>query len=144
MNTRSETGDHLTRVRPYLQGDRGAVHRIAADSAFFGDPIETYLDDRRPFQDVFVGYYTDFEPGYAWVAEVEGRYSFNSNWAMVAFYGQGWTGIDQPEFETAEKIRAFGLGGRWRALKDQGVWVGLDLARGPEDTAYYVQVGHPW
>lgn len=78
------------------------------------------------------------------VAEVEGRYSLNENWAMVAFYGRGWTDIYQPELETGERIRAFGLGGRWRALKSQGVWVGLDLARGPEDTVLYVQVGHPW
>lgn len=78
------------------------------------------------------------------VAEVEGRFSFNQNWAMVAFYGRGWTDIDVSDLETEQKIRAYGIGGRFRALKDQGVWVGIDLAKGPEDTVYYVQVGHPW
>jgi len=24
------------------------------------------------------------------------------------------------------------------------VWVGVDIARGPEDWNYYIQVGHPW
>jgi hypothetical protein len=78
------------------------------------------------------------------VAEVEGRFSFNQNWAMVAFYGRGWTDVYNSDLETEEKIRAYGVGGRFRALKDQGVWVGLDLAKGPEDTVYYIQVGHPW
>ena len=77
-------------------------------------------------------------------AEVEGRYNFSSNWAMIAFYGRGWTDIYKPDLDTEFKIRAYGTGIRWKALKEQGVWVGLDLAKGPEDTVYYVQVGHPW
>jgi hypothetical protein len=27
-------------VRPYTYADRGFVHRIASDTAFFGDPVE--------------------------------------------------------------------------------------------------------
>jgi hypothetical protein len=34
-------------VRPYQTGDRQSVLRIAADSAFFGDPVEAILEDRR-------------------------------------------------------------------------------------------------
>jgi len=60
-------------VRPYTQADRGSVHRIAADTAFFGDPVETFLDDRRAFCDAFPTYYTDLEPEHAWVACAEGE-----------------------------------------------------------------------
>jgi ribosomal protein S18 acetylase RimI-like enzyme len=60
-------------VRPYAHTDRGTVHRIAADTAFFGDPVETFLDDRRVFCDAFSAYYTDQEPEHAWVACVEGE-----------------------------------------------------------------------
>ena len=35
-------------------------------------------------------------------------------------------------------------GGRWRALKKQNAWVGLDWAHGPEENVIYVQVGHAW
>jgi len=60
-------------VRRYRPADREAVHRIAGDTAFFGQPIETYLDDRQHFLDLFVAYYTDYEPDYTWVAEVDGQ-----------------------------------------------------------------------
>lgn len=54
-------------IRPYQPADRAAVHQIAADSAFFGRPVEAFLPDRRPFLDVFVSYYTDLEPEHTWV-----------------------------------------------------------------------------
>ena len=57
-------------VRPYRQGDRDAVHRIAADTAFFGEPVEAFLDDRRLFCDAFCSYYTDLEPELASIVEV--------------------------------------------------------------------------
>jgi ribosomal protein S18 acetylase RimI-like enzyme len=58
-------------VRPYRRPDRAALFRIAADTAFFGDPVEVFLDDRRIFCDAFYAYYTDLEPDYSWVACVE-------------------------------------------------------------------------
>lgn len=78
------------------------------------------------------------------VGEVEGRFNFNDNWAMIGFWGKGWTNTRLPEAETQEDITAWGLGGRYKLLKDQNVWVGLDYAFGPEDNVYYVQVGHAW
>jgi ribosomal protein S18 acetylase RimI-like enzyme len=55
-------------IRPYRPTDRDAVHQIAADTAFFGAPVEAFLEDRRLFLDAFYRYYTEFEPQYAWVA----------------------------------------------------------------------------
>ncbi len=55
-------------VRPYQQADRQAVFRIGADTAFFGAPIEAYMEDRNVFLDAFYAYYTDCEPEHAWVA----------------------------------------------------------------------------
>ena len=78
------------------------------------------------------------------VLEIEGRYNLNSNWALVGFGGKGWTSADIAGIDTTESIKAWGVGGRYKLLKDQGVWVGIDVAQGPEDTVYYVQVGHAW
>ena len=58
-------------VRPYGQADRTDVFRIAADTAFFGEPVEAYLDDRRLFCDLFYAYYCDLEPEHGWVACVD-------------------------------------------------------------------------
>jgi hypothetical protein len=59
-------------VRNYQPADREAVFHIAADTAFFGEPVEAFLDDRRLFCDVFYSYYTDREPEHAWVACADG------------------------------------------------------------------------
>ena len=59
-------------IRPYKQDDREAVFRIGADTAFFGDPIEAYMEDRNLFLDAFYAYYTDVEPEHAWVACADG------------------------------------------------------------------------
>ncbi len=55
-------------IRSYEHPDRQAVLRIAAETAFFGEPLEIYLDDRRLFWDVFYRYYTDLESEHGWVA----------------------------------------------------------------------------
>ncbi len=55
-------------IRPYRAEDREGLFKIAADTAFFGDPIEIYMEDRRIFLDAFYAYYTDYEPEHAWVA----------------------------------------------------------------------------
>jgi ribosomal protein S18 acetylase RimI-like enzyme len=59
-------------TRPYATADRAAVWSLAADTAFFGDPVETFLDDRALFCAAFVAYYTTYEPGRLWVAEIDG------------------------------------------------------------------------
>jgi ribosomal protein S18 acetylase RimI-like enzyme len=55
-------------IRPYHSSDRQEVFRIGADTAFFGAPIEAYMDDRNAFLDAFYAYYTDLEPEHTWVA----------------------------------------------------------------------------
>lgn len=60
-------------VRSYQSADRQALFQIAGDTAFFGDPVEAFLDDRKLFFDTFYRYYVDYEPEYAWVACTDGQ-----------------------------------------------------------------------
>ena len=55
-------------IRPFRKEDRDALFKIAADTAFFGKPIEKYMEDRRIFLDAFYAYYTDYESEHCWVA----------------------------------------------------------------------------
>ncbi len=55
-------------IRPYQTADREALRHIAADTAFFGEPIEALMEDRSLFLDFFYRYYTDLEPEHAWIA----------------------------------------------------------------------------
>ncbi len=60
-------------IRPFQKTDREAVFRIGADTAFFGAPIEAYMEDRHAFLDAFYAYYTDVEPEHVWVACADGE-----------------------------------------------------------------------
>jgi len=95
-------------VRPYVPGDREAVFRIAADTAYFGDPVEQFLPDRQFLLDVFVSYYLDCEPDHTWVADVDGEvagYLTGSTGGAAAAAGQLRTGL---------RASARLMGGRYR------------------------------
>ena len=80
----------------------------------------------------------------AGVIEVEGRYSFSKRWAGIAFAGAGFTHAGQAELETMQNINSVGTGVRFQVLQEQDVWVGLDIAKGPEEYAWYIQIGQGW
>jgi len=77
-------------------------------------------------------------------AEIEGRYTFSPKWALIAFAGAGQVSSDIPIIDTEQTIRSYGLGGRYKIFEAQNIWVGIDIARGPEATNWYIQVGHAW
>jgi ribosomal protein S18 acetylase RimI-like enzyme len=56
-------------IRKYQPADQAAVLAIAADTAFFGDPVEAFLEDRNLHADAFARYYIEHETAYLWVAE---------------------------------------------------------------------------
>lgn len=59
-------------IRPYQRSDRQAVWTLVADTAFFGAPVEAFLEDRTLYCAAFAAYYTDYEPDRLWVVEVNG------------------------------------------------------------------------
>jgi ribosomal protein S18 acetylase RimI-like enzyme len=60
-------------IRPFTPADRQAVLAIGADTAFFGEPVERFLDDRALFCDLFLAPYLDHDPQSCFVAEVDGE-----------------------------------------------------------------------
>jgi hypothetical protein len=78
------------------------------------------------------------------VGEVEGRYNFTPKWAVIGFAGSGSVASDEPVIDTEQSIYSYGLGGRYKIFDAQNIWIGLDIAKGPEETNWYIQVGHPW
>ena len=47
-------------------------------------------------------------------------------------------------FQDESGIVAGGIGGRYLYRPQESLWVGIDVARGPEDYVFYIQVGHAW
>lgn len=60
-------------IRPYAPTDRAAVRRICFLTGFAGAPVDYQWADEDSFADMFTGYYTDHEPGSAFVVVTGGR-----------------------------------------------------------------------
>ena len=80
----------------------------------------------------------------AGVVETELRWNIFERWAVVGFVGVGGTRGDTRRYEDESGIVAGGVGGRWLFRPEDSLWVGVDVATGPEDTYAYIQVGHAW
>lgn len=55
-------------IQSFHEENSNALLKIAADTAFFGNPVEAFLEDRRLFCDFFYRYYITYQPQNCWVA----------------------------------------------------------------------------
>jgi hypothetical protein len=78
------------------------------------------------------------------VAEVELRWNATPRWAIVGFAGAGRAWGFNTAFKEADTVSAWGAGFRYLVARRLGIFAGLDVAKGPEDTAVYIQVGSAW
>ena len=77
------------------------------------------------------------------VAEVELGWNFTTRWSVLGFAGAGrTTGIANNDNITT--VYSKGVGLRYFVARRFGAHVGFDIAKGPEDTAFYLQFGHAW
>ncbi|MEX1311342.1 MAG: BamA/TamA family outer membrane protein [Candidatus Sulfomarinibacteraceae bacterium] len=78
------------------------------------------------------------------VVDTELRWNIFERWGVVFFAGAGGTDGDLLLFQDERGIFAGGVGGRYLFRPQNNLWVGLDLAKGPEEGVFYIQVGHAW
>ena len=78
------------------------------------------------------------------VVEAELRWNILDKWAILGFAGAGRTRGDTRRYVDESGIYAGGIGGRYLFRPQDDLWVGIDIARGPEDYVFYIQVGHAW
>jgi outer membrane translocation and assembly module TamA len=77
------------------------------------------------------------------VGETEVRYDFTSRWSAIGFVGAGKALSDQGQGDS-ETVVSKGVGFRYLVARRFGMRAGIDVAWGPEDTAFYIQVGSAW
>jgi len=77
------------------------------------------------------------------VAEAELGWRFTTRWSVLGFGGAGRTSAIGASDE-ATNVYSKGLGLRYFIARRFGAHVGFDIAKGPEDTAFYIQFGHAW
>ncbi|TCI07431.1 hypothetical protein EZM97_30185 [Dyella soli] len=78
------------------------------------------------------------------MVEAELRWNFTPRWALLGFTGAGRAWGHGVDFGNATTETTRGLGMRYLIARQLGLWVGLDWAWGPDDHAYYIQVGSAW
>ena len=77
------------------------------------------------------------------VAEAELRWNFTPRWSVVGFGGAGKAYNDGKKGNT-DIIFSKGLGIRYLIASKLGLQMGIDIAKGPDDTAFYIQFGSSW
>ena len=77
------------------------------------------------------------------VAEAELGWNLTSRWSVLGFAGAGRT-TSIADNDKITTVYSKGVGLRYFIARRFGAHVGFDVARGPEDTAFYLQFGHAW
>ena len=74
----------------------------------------------------------------------EARFNVARRWWLVAFAGGGWTDAGSIHVLEDQSVHAGGFGFRYLIARVLGIQAGIDVARGPEKTAFYVVFGSSW
>ena len=78
------------------------------------------------------------------VGEAELRWNFTPRWSVVLFGGVGNATAIVSSRDGNGVVSSHGLGFRYFIARRFGLHAGVDVARGPEETAIYLQMGHAW
>jgi hypothetical protein len=78
------------------------------------------------------------------LVEAEVRWNVRGRWSLVGFAGTGRTGDEFGDLGSADAINAYGTGFRYLLARRLGLHAGIDVGFGPDDTAWYIQVGNAW
>jgi hypothetical protein len=115
-------------------GIRLDVEAVSGDVPFFGYP---YVNIRGIPALRYQG---------AEVATVELEYlwGITPRWTIAIFGGGGMTTDINSFVSDGETVAAGGVGFRYRIARKLGLQLGMDIARGPEETAVYLTVGNSW
>ena len=77
------------------------------------------------------------------VGEIELGWKFQPRWTVLGFAGMG-RAEDIGSSDSATTVYTKGAGLRYFIARRFGAHIGFDIAKGPEDTAFYLQFGHAW
>lgn len=78
------------------------------------------------------------------VSELEANWDITPRWAVLGFVGAGRTAASSSDLDDAPSRISQGMGFRYNLARRYGFYGGVDVARGPEETAWYIQAGSSW
>jgi hypothetical protein len=131
---RANVFGYLPLNREWILGGRADARAARGDVPFYQLPfIEMRGIPLFRYQDENVG-----------LVEAELRWNVTPRWALVGFAGTGRTWGTTKSFSDADSASSWGLGFRRLMARRLGIYMGIDIARGPEETAFYIQAGSAW
>lgn len=78
------------------------------------------------------------------LTDVETRIGMDARWSLVLFGGGGVVADSVSQFDDSDLRASGGVGFRYLVARLMGWEAGMDLARGPEEWAIYIQFGSGW
>ena len=76
--------------------------------------------------------------------EIRGGVDLTPRWSVLGFAGAGRTADSVSDLSSADTHSAFGAGFRYLLARQLGIRAGIDIAKGPEETYWYLIVGTAW
>jgi hypothetical protein len=131
---RARVFGYLPLGKEFVLGGRVDARSSSGDVPFYQLP---FVDLRG----IPVQRYQDQNTG---ALEAELRWNVTPRWALVGFTGVGRAWGSSSNFSDAEDVSSVGVGFRYLVARRLGIYMGLDVAKGPEDTAVYIQMGSAW
>ena len=85
-----------------------------------------------------------YQGNYTAVVEGELTWQIDSRWSLLGFAGSGWASRNSGDLKDSPSRVTRGGGFRYLIARRYGFDMGIDIARGPEDTIWYIQAGTAW
>jgi hypothetical protein len=85
-----------------------------------------------------------YQDNVAAVTELQLNYRVDPRWSLVGFGGLGQAADKISDLGSEETRETIGGGFRYLIARRLGLRAGIDVARGPEEWAFYVQIGNAW
>jgi hypothetical protein len=78
------------------------------------------------------------------LSEAEFRWDFYKRWSIMFYGGAGKAFDEWSNFNSADWAYSYGTGFRYLIARKFKLRMGIDIARGPDDFAYYIVFGSKW
>lgn len=85
-----------------------------------------------------------YQDNVAAMTELQLNYKIASRWSLVGFGGAGQATDKVSDLSSKDTKTTVGGGFRYLIARRLGLRAGIDVARGPEEWAFYLQFGNAW
>ena len=76
--------------------------------------------------------------------EAQLDYIIDDRWELLGFVGVGRIATEFSDLKDADNLYSRGVGFRYHIAKRYGFYMGVDVAKGPEENVFYIQAGSAW